>query len=230
MSLGKNLKLLREARDIDQKQLAKLSGVPSGTISALEVRNSKKSDFAPQLAQALGVSLAELLGAEVPSGEGVVSVAKATPLSPAPAPGELVVRVPLLSNAASMGTGTDVLHDDIVVGQIDLSEVWVARRIKPTSPQALRFIHAYGDSMSPTFEDGDVLLVDTGMRDPRAIDGVYVMVANDRLYVKRVRQRLDGSVEISSDNATVKTVDVLGGGSAIDVLGRVVWCWNGRKL
>ena len=48
--------------------------------------------------------------------------------------------------------------------------------------------------------------------------------------VKRVRQRLDGSVEISSDNANVKTVDVLNGGSAVDVLGRVVWCWSGRKL
>ena len=56
------------------------------------------------------------------------------------------------------------------------------------------------------------------------------MTANERLYIKRVRQRMDGSVEISSDNATVKTVDVLNGGQAIDVLGRVVWAWNGRKL
>lgn len=140
------------------------------------------------------------------------------------------VHVPLLANAGSMGTGNDLLHDDVLVGHIALSETWVARRLQPTSQNALRFIHAYGDSMSPTFEDGDVLLVDTGMRDPKAIDGVYVMAANDRLYVKRVRQRLDGSVEISSDNANVKTVDVLNGGSAIDVLGRVVWCWNGRKL
>ena len=91
-------------------------------------------------------------------------------ISPAPALGESVVRVPLLANSGSMGTGTDVLHDDILVGQIDLSEQWLARRIKPTSPQALRFIHAYGDSMSPTFEDGDILLVDTGLRDPRMID------------------------------------------------------------
>ena len=50
------------------------------------------------------------------------------------------------------------------------------------------------------------------------------------MYVKRVRQRLDGTIEISSDNSTVKTVDVLNGGNAIDVLGRVVWCLNGRKL
>ena len=40
----------------------------------------------------------------------------------------------------------------------------------------------------------------------------------------------DKAIEISSDNATVKTVDVLNGDHRIDILGRVVWCWNGRKL
>lgn len=233
MTIHARIRAARKAMGMTEQQLADLVGVTRGAVQQWE-REEKgtapKRTIQGKVAQALGVSLAELLGAEVLAGEGAVSVANALPLSPTPAPGELVVRVPLLSNAASMGTGADVQHDDIVVGQIDLAEQWVTRRIKPTSPQALRFIHAYGDSMSPTFEDGDVLLVDTGMRDPRAIDGVYVMVANDRLYVKRVRQRLDGSVEISSDNATVKTVDVLGGSSAIDVLGRVVWCWNGRKL
>ena len=151
-------------------------------------------------------------------------------LSPAPQPGGAVVHVPLLANAGSMGPGTEIQHDDILVGQIALSEQWVARRLQPTNINALRFIHAYGDSMSPTFEDGDILLVDTGIRDPKTIDGVYVMAANDRVYIKRVRQRMDGVVEISSDNATVKTVDVLNGDHRIDILGRVVWCWNGRKL
>lgn len=151
-------------------------------------------------------------------------------LTPSPAPGVPVVHVPLLANAGSMGPGTDIQHDDILVGQIALSEQWVSRRLKPTNLNALRFIHAYGDSMSPTFEDGDILLVDTGIKDPRIIDGVYVMAANDRVYIKRVRQRMDGVVEISSDNATVKTVDVLNGDHRIDILGRVVWCWNGRKL
>lgn len=140
------------------------------------------------------------------------------------------MHVPLLANAGSMGPGSEMQHDDVLVGHIALSEQWVARRLQPTSHAALRFIHAYGDSMSPTFEDGDILLVDTGVKDPKIIDGVYVMAANDRVYIKRVRQRMDGVVEISSDNATVKTVDVLNGDHAIDILGRVVWCWNGRKL
>ena len=151
-------------------------------------------------------------------------------LTPSPAPGQPVVNVPLLANAGSMGAGAEMQHEDILVGQIALSEQWVARRLQPTNLNALRFIHAYGDSMSPTFEDGDILLVDTGMRDPKAIDGVYVMAANDRVYIKRVRQRMDGAVEISSDNATVKTVDVLNGDHRIDILGRVIWAWNGRKL
>lgn len=154
----------------------------------------------------------------------------ASNVAPAPAPGELAVRVPLLANAGSMGAGTEVQHDDVLVGHIALSEQWVQRRIQPTSTAALRFIHAYGDSMHPTFEDGDVLLVDTGVRDPSSIDGVYVMAANERIYIKRVRQRMDKALEVSSDNPTVKTVDVLNGDHSVDVLGRVVWCWNGRKL
>ncbi len=158
------------------------------------------------------------------------STGRAASLAPAPVPGAPAISVPLLANAGSMGPGTEIQHDDVLVGHIALSEQWVARRLQPTNINALRFIHAYGDSMSPTFEDGDILLVDTGIKDPRIIDGVYVMAANDRVYIKRVRQRMDGVVEISSDNATVKTVDVLNGDHRIDILGRVVWCWNGRKL
>lgn len=162
--------------------------------------------------------------------QGAVATQPVSALTPSPAPGVPAVHVPLLANSGSMGPGTEIQHDDILVGQIALSEQWVARRLQPTNLNALRFIHAYGDNMSPTFEDGDILLVDTGIKDPKTIDGVYVMAANDRVYIKRVRQRMDGVVEISSDNATVKTVDVLNGDHRIDILGRVVWCWNGRKL
>ena len=172
-------------------------------------------DFSPRLAKAI---------ADANQTNTVSSIC------PSPAPGTPSVHVPLLANAGSMGQGMEIQHDDVLVGHIALSEQWVTRRLQPTNLNALRFIHAYGDSMSPTFEDGDILLVDTGIKDPKVIDGVYVMAANDRLYIKRVRQRMDKAIEISSDNPTVKTVDVLNGDHRIDILGRVVWCWNGRKL
>lgn len=151
-------------------------------------------------------------------------------LAPAPAPGEPVIHVPILANSGSMGGGIDALHEDVMVGALALSENWINKIVRPSRQGALRFIHGFGDSMSPTFEDGDVLLVDTGVRDPQSIDGVYVLAANNRIYIKRVRCRMDGAMEVSSDNVTVKTVDVLNGDNSLDVLGRVVWCWNGKKL
>ena len=70
------------------------------------------------------------------------------------------VLVPLYANGASMGSGTEELHEDVMLGHITLSGTWVQRYARPTSAAALRFLHAYGDSMTPTFSDGDVLLVD----------------------------------------------------------------------
>ena len=151
-------------------------------------------------------------------------------LCPTPAPDAPVVHVPLLANAGSMGPGTDIEHDDVLVGSIALSPDWLDKRIRPTSFDALRFIHAHGDSMSPTFEDGDILLVDTGRRDPSCADGVYVLSTSKRLFIKRVTERFDGSRQVSSDNKNVTLVQELNGDHEINVLGRVVWVWNGRKL
>ena len=148
----------------------------------------------------------------------------ATPDGPPP------IYIPLLENAGSMGEGSDELSADVFAGKLPLSPTWAQQHVRSGSFGALRFIHGLGDSMSPTFADGDILLVDTLQRDPGAIDGVYVMRAYDRLYIKRVRRSLSGQLEVSSDNPSVKTVDVLDGSRPLDVLGRVIWVWNGRKV
>ncbi len=183
------------------------------------------------------VEAQELWGASaawVATGEGdrwlAPTAAPVPALSPTPAPGAPAVHVPLLANAASMGPGSDEEHDDVVVGAIALSPDWLAKRIRPTKPEALRFIHAYGDSMHPTFEDGDVLLVDTGRCNPSGADGVYVLATDRRLFIKRVTERFNGGHDVTSDNPTVKTVQALDGSGQIRVVGRVVWVWNGRKL
>lgn len=145
-------------------------------------------------------------------------------------PGFKALSIPVMAQAGSMGHGAEQLPDDVVVGRLTVSPQWVARTLKPLSDiKNLRFIHGYGDSMESTFSDGDILLVDSGVMDPD-IDGVYVLEANDRLYIKRVRQRMDGKYEISSDNPNVKTVDVLDGSHQVNVRGRVIWAWNGKKL
>lgn len=138
------------------------------------------------------------------------------------------LQVPLLENSGSMGEGSAMLDGDVLAGQLTLNPIWVSSTLHPSRHDALRFIHGYGDSMTPTFNSGDVLLVDTGINEVK-IDGVYVLTAHDRLFIKRVRQRMDGVFEISSDNPTHKTVDVLNGNHDVLVLGRVIWVWNGRR-
>lgn len=140
------------------------------------------------------------------------------------------VRIPVLANSGAMGSGSEMLDGDYVVGDLALSPHWINQYIRPASIRELRFIHARGDSMAPTFSDGDVLLVDAGAKDPASHEGVYVLEVHGKVYVKRVRMRMDGSLEVSSDNVTIKTVDVLNGEHEVHVLGRVVWAWNGRKL
>lgn len=139
------------------------------------------------------------------------------------------VSIPLMANAASMGTGETELQDDVFDGSITIAKPWIERHFNGTDHTRLRFLHAYGDSMAPTFNSGDVLLIDSATQDIK-IDGIYALEAHGRLFIKRVRQRLDGRFEISSDNPTHKTVDTLNGDHEVRVKGRVIWVWNGKKI
>lgn len=227
MALGARIRYYREKAGLTLDALSDRSGVDIGTISALENRDSSRSKYATAIAQGLGLSLEKLedetrdydLSAS-PSLDASTSAEQTNPDA---------VRVPVLANAGSMGPGEALMDGDVIVGDLLLSQNWVRKEVRPSSIGALRFIHAYGDSMAPTFQDGDVLLVDTGTREA-AIDGVYVLEAHERIFIKRVRQRLDGQFEVSSDNPTVKTLDILNGDHPVGILGRVLWAWNGKKL
>ncbi|MBB6579625.1 phage repressor protein C with HTH and peptisase S24 domain [Comamonas odontotermitis] len=236
MTLADRLLAAMAHANLTQAELARRCGVKPPSVSGWLSGKSKflRGENLLSAARALGVNQqwlatgqGSMLSPEASSGVNAISVPS---LSPAPLPGEAVIHIPLLANSASMGPGTDIEHDDVIMGALPISPEWLDKRIRPTSFDALRFIHAYGDSMSPTFEDGDILLVDTGRRDPSMADGVYVLGTSKRLFIKRVSERFDGTRVVSSDNKNVPLVQELNGDNEIDVLGRVVWVWNGRKL
>lgn len=138
-------------------------------------------------------------------------------------------QIPHLSAKGSMGIGELMLDEEEVIDRITLKADWLSSNLPGCRVADLAVISGRGNSMSPTFNDGDLLLVDTGIKGV-SIDGVYVLSAHNRLFIKTVRQRIDGGFEISSDNPSVKTVDVLNGDHQVTVHGRVVWAWNGKKL
>ena len=59
-TLGENLKKLRKAKKMTQKELAQKSGVKQSVISDLETGNAKSTGSILELANALGVTAEEL--------------------------------------------------------------------------------------------------------------------------------------------------------------------------
>lgn len=63
----------------------------------------------------------------------------------------------------------------------------------------LRIVYVRGESMLPTIDDGDKVLIDISRK--RIIDfKIYAIVTGGELKIKRLRKLYDGSVEIISDN------------------------------
>ena len=152
-----------------------------------------------------------------------------TGAAPAPDSESDAVRVPLFSATGSMGQGNDLITEDVILGDVPVSRHWLQLNVPRTRPEALKMIHAYGDSMLGTLNSGDFALVDTDRTNPD-VDGVYVLQAGGQLFIKRVTRRLEGGHVVSSDNPTVQTTEVLNGSQQVSVLGRVVYGWNGRRL
>lgn len=140
------------------------------------------------------------------------------------------ISIDLMNAYGSMGGGVDIESEDLAIERLRINRAWAAENLKPiTSLNNLYFIHALGDSMTPTLDHGDIVLVDAGIKNAM-VDGIYVLRASQRLFIKRVRTRLDGAHEISSDNPNVKTVDILNGDHDVEIVGKVVWVWNGKKV
>ena len=82
---------------------------------------------------------------------------------------------------------------------------------------------ASGDAMTPTIQDGDLLLIATGCQST-ARNGMYLLKIGDQREVNRVQRKHDGGLLLISDNRAYhpETIDKTEA-DRIAVIGRVVW-------
>ena len=142
------------------------------------------------------------------------------------------VVIPHLSATGSMGKGIPAdLEHDTVVSQVSVNKLWIRENLSTiSSPSNLSMITGYGDSMEGTFNNGDVLFVDTGMNEIK-MDAVYVLNLNDELYIKRLQRKPDGSILMISDNAKYQPYTIQNGEkNKFQVLGRIVGIWNFKRM
>jgi len=126
---------------------------------------------------------------------------------------------------AAAGTGVFVSHSPQVIEKIQVLESW-ARKNLGFNLQNIRTITAWGDSMSPTFNDGDFLFVDETIRHFEG-DGLYI-IATPELRAKRLQRLIDGSMRIISDNAALYPPEIVKGEDLLQlyICGRVVGSWS----
>ena len=127
---------------------------------------------------------------------------------------------------ASAGFGA-VPHEEAAKPYFGFDERWL-KMLTATPAERLSIIRVEGDSMSPTLNAGDDILVDGGDATERLRDGIYVLRAEDVLVVKRVALHPVGRrVTLQSDNPAYPDwpdCDL----DTVHCIGRVIWA--GRRI
>jgi len=137
-----------------------------------------------------------------------------------------LVQIPVLDVEASAGHGA-LAEMENKSAQFGFDEGWL-RKLTQSKAASLSIIHVIGDSMEPTLNDGDEVMVDLGDGQARLRDGIYVLRMDDALSVKRIAIEPQGRrISVVSDNAAYPSWRGLER-RAINIVGRVLWF--GRKL
>ena len=101
---------------------------------------------------------------------------------------------------------------------------WIKEKLH-TNAQSLRAINVVGDSMNPTLQNGDVILVNVSQTAPNP-PGLFVVFDGLGLHAKRLEQIGKDKIRVMSDNTQYLAyeMDV----QEINIVGKIVWL--GREL
>lgn len=117
---------------------------------------------------------------------------------------------------ASAGGGAFTFDENYEVLSIDRK---IIKGIVGSSNQNIDAIKVDGDSMEPTLQDGSIVFIDRKQINILK-GGIYVASTTAGLFIKRIRQRADGMVELISDNRAYSPELILL--DEIQIVGRVV--------
>jgi phage repressor protein C with HTH and peptisase S24 domain len=134
-----------------------------------------------------------------------------------------VKRHPVLVSA---GPGA-IVTEELGKPYFAFDQRWL-KALTSSSPSKLSIVRVEGDSMAPTLNPGDDILVDLGDAGERLRDGIYVLRIDEALVVKRLALNPVGRrVTVQSDNPAYPDWPDCGLGD-IKPIGRVIW--SGRRV
>lgn len=203
-TLGDRIKeAARKVGGLDE--LADKSGIKRRTLSDyVSGKSEPRVSTLVDIAVVTNVDLNWLLREKYPIGLN-------SPPSPAPsvqhAPGMVdgFVAIPRLEVRASAGNGRVAIVEDTESEIVAFKEEWLRRL--GVNPKSAMIIVAEGDSMADTIGHGDLVLLDRSI-DRVVDDGIYVLVYDGMVKLKRVQVLRSGVVLLKSDNPAYLTEEV----------------------
>lgn len=129
--------------------------------------------------------------------------------------------LPLFGSVDAAAGGGAEVADESITGKIAFRSEWL--RSRGVYPNNAVMIHVRGDSMEPTINDGDLLLIDTKEKSISS-GSVHVFRHDGGLYVKRLTSFSERGVLMSSDNPKYPPLLISASDFTADsVIGRAVW-------
>lgn len=193
MNLAERLTLAMEATGISQAALARSIGVTQPSINKIISGGTLNPRNILEIANVLGVDVQWLK-----TGKGQEPDFEALANRE---PEEEAIRIEVLDIEVSAGHGSYLSSDFMeVVSAIEYAPMSFHQLFNGYNPEFISLVNVKGDSMSPTFESGDLLFVDTSINHYNG-DGVYVFSYGDTLHVKRLQMAGDELLVISDNPA-----------------------------
>ena len=137
------------------------------------------------------------------------------------------VAVPYVQLRPSMGGGNMVDEEPNYGRPYHFQKRWIVQDLK-ADPLKLRIMHVEGDSMMPTLQNEDIVLVDTGRRIPSP-PGIFVLHDGMGLVAKRLEHIPHSDppmVKIISDNNRYTPYECTA--DEVNIVGRI--CWFAREI
>jgi len=103
---------------------------------------------------------------------------------------------------ASAGGGADVFGEEfetITVDRVLVRNLFGNISEEDLSNKTIEAIHVHGESMEPTLKNGSIVFIDRSQNEISK-DGIFVVNTPGGLFIKRLNRKVDGSIELISDN------------------------------
>ncbi len=121
--------------------------------------------------------------------------------------------------SVNVSAGGGAYEDDDAYEKLEVPPYFINMLGGSDNLKNIDAINVTGDSMEPTLNSDNIVFLDISKKD-FSKEGIYAFTTIYGLFVKRIQRRVDGKLDIISDNKEypVQTIDK----NELDILGKVV--------